>query len=126
MDLYLHDPGKFLHMLEGRLQLGATFGFDIAGNEILDARHHGAQFTEMLKGLMGAFGKVSLILPVEQTLDEAFQLLPANLREYAEVFCGRFEIQARQPKWGRPAVMLGQAVPEAIYQNVDEFVQVID
>ena len=113
-------------MLEGRLKIGATFSFVIAGNEILDACHHGAQFTEMLKCLMGAFGKVYLILPVEQTIDETLQLLPADLREHGEIFCGRLEVQADQPKWGRPAVMLGQAVPEAIDQNVDEFVQVID
>ncbi len=81
MDLYLHDPGEFLHMLEGRLNRGATFSFDTAGNEILDASHDGTQFTQMLKGLMGEFGKVYMILPVAQTLDETLQLLPADLRK---------------------------------------------
>ena len=58
MNLYLHDLGKFPHMLEGRLKLGTTFSFDIAGNEILDTCHDGTKFTKMLKCLMGAFGKV--------------------------------------------------------------------
>jgi len=89
MNFCLHNPGQFANMLECDLQIGSAFRLDVSGNEILDAGHHRAQFAKMAKCPMSPFGQIDTILAIEQSFDEALELLAAHLRKIGEVFrCG--------------------------------------